>query len=1202
MKMRMKIIQNCKRSRIRKLMAFAVLFFCSNVGFASQCPNVQRVIESILSDWRSPHRFIDGAALREEAELFIKVKERRALVACSPKQILELLKNSEFVAEWALTLADAENILRIRRLGVLTQQQRRPFVKDSTPLHGHQDEISGMTQNDLDRMLAGIALPKEAETPSKHPSKRTFSYIAHKLKNIALKSRESTGIDNDLYAFTVAAIFYKLGFHQSKEAVFESTSRGADQYPFLVVGGQSQVLDLLENLRFTRWDVEVIKKEIGPRIDVDDGFWDWLINWRFRGEVRVIPDGSVVFPHTPLLQVTADPASAIIVESLINPWLSFMTNMTTTGARNLLAAGGSIKSVADAGTRRLVTGNLSALTAMMGGASGTSNVLMAELTGMPAYGTMSHAFVAAFPTEMDAFEAFAESSRGPTLLLPDTYHLPTGLRTAVRAAGDKVANIRQDSNIIGKNGREQSTAETVGEIRKIWEALGKGKWGGVVTNDLTEDSLRLLANMDGGIDVASVGGAFAASTRGVSHGNMVYKLVQIRDRNTGEVRYPIKISNGVKSTEPGQKDVYRVNDASTGRAVFDIKEQAGLPVGHLEGHRATPLLELAFKNGRRRLKPGPVALVAARTARHFAELDPLLLDLAQTRTSLGDRNYSVVLSDRLVLVKKMAIEAVTPPRVSRILVFPGSFSPVTENGHLAAAKIVNELFKNQVSPHGFDKIIFVPTGDNPVHARSYDLSSSARLEQLRRHLSSWSRENSSKPDYEIYGGEIDSGGGYTIDSLEKIKSSNPEAEITIAMGEDVFWSIGRKSSPWKDAERILGNYGIVVLQREGAKGENGYSPSDREDTLALLKKLGLEQKPNAFVLPFDRGAQAVGTGNTGPKRIEFLSPHFKNAISATEVRSFYDQQGFSGIVHVTDPQWTFANRLKFPNRDQMVDGTLSVQGTGESIRAIAALFGDVINSKMMKLSVSGDSHFEAEVRDPSQNGEFHEPMNFPRHAMKDETGPSGDRFIVEIEGLLEGRRVIRVPAHEEVTDSEGRIKLDLVPFDLESVERDLADVESVFRFDKNGVASYSVFVNPRYQTYLEKIDPYKVLPHFHFGWCTDFCDYHVMKGELLRGYFVIFIADAAAGVGAKTTGKAMRELLDLGLVIMSSDEFLALNKRWYESKSTWAGVLNDLALWRTRSLSHTRVVEELKAPRFQDPEHPGDLGESCARFLTRLLK
>ncbi|MBK8200850.1 MAG: hypothetical protein IPK68_00485 [Bdellovibrionales bacterium] len=268
----MKVEKNLKINRLRKLLAVAVCFVCCESGLASQCPDPQRVVASVLWDWRSPHRFIDGAALREEAELFIRVYARRNLAQCSQKQILELLKNPTFAADWALTLSDAENILRIRRLGVLTQQQRRPFVKNGPPLHGFQDEISGMTQEDLDRILAGIDLPKETTNRSKHRSRRVFNYIVHKLKNLALKSRESTGIDNDLYAFTVAAIFYKLGFHGSKEAVFESTSRGADQYPFLVVGGQSQVLDLLENLRFTRWDVEVIKRQIGSRIEVDEGF------------------------------------------------------------------------------------------------------------------------------------------------------------------------------------------------------------------------------------------------------------------------------------------------------------------------------------------------------------------------------------------------------------------------------------------------------------------------------------------------------------------------------------------------------------------------------------------------------------------------------------------------------------------------------------------------------------------------------------------------------------------------------------------------------------------------------------------------------------------------------------------------------------------------------------------------------------------
>lgn len=46
------------------------------------------------------------------------------------------------------------------------KQQRRPFVKKGPPRHGFQDEISGMTQEDLDRILTGAALPKETTTQS----------------------------------------------------------------------------------------------------------------------------------------------------------------------------------------------------------------------------------------------------------------------------------------------------------------------------------------------------------------------------------------------------------------------------------------------------------------------------------------------------------------------------------------------------------------------------------------------------------------------------------------------------------------------------------------------------------------------------------------------------------------------------------------------------------------------------------------------------------------------------------------------------------------------------------------------------------------------------------------------------------------------------------------------------------------------------
>jgi nicotinamidase-related amidase len=323
------------------------------------------------------------------------------------------------------------------------------------------------------------------------------------------------------------------------------------------------------------------------------------------------------------------------------------------------------------------------------------------------------------------------------------------------------------------------------------------------------------------------------------------------------------------------------------------------------------------------------------------------------------------------------------------------------------------------------------------------------------------------------------------------------------------------------------------------------------------------------------------------------------ATSWADPNAFYDRQGFSGIVHATDPQWTFLKRDKDPGAvEQKNDGTLPVAGTEGTISKIVSAMKSSVQSGLMKVSISGDAHYMAEVIDPTQNGEFHEPFNFGQHGMKGRPGPDGDRFITEIEQILETRHVSTIEAHaEEIVD--GKPKLKPVIVDLNSLRREIADVRTIMHFEKNGVGSYSVFANPNFRGYLEKIDPYKKLTHFHFGWCTDFCDYWVMKEELELGYNVVFIVDAAAGVGAKTTGQRMREMLKLGLKVITTAEYLNLNASWSATRANWLEVNNDIEKLMEQSPTKKRVEEELLHPRYVDPAHPGDLGEACAVLMSK---
>jgi hypothetical protein len=188
---------------------------------------------------------------------------------------------------------------------------------------------------------------------------------------------------------------------------------------------------------------------------------------------------------------------------------------------------------------------------------------------------------------------------------------------------------------------------------------------------------------------------------------------------------------------------------------------------------------------------------------------------------------------------------------------------------------------------------------------------------------------------------------------------------------------------------------------------------------------------------------------------------------------------------------------------------------------------------------------------------------------------------------------MRVPAHRVSVDGRS---LEIEPY---TIDAELAlRTDTILRFEKNGPGSFSVEANPRYFPYLQIVDPLRSLPHFHLGWCTDFCDYTVMKAELEAGYQVVFIYHAAVGVGKRTTGQAMRDLLGRELILMTTDQFVQLSQRWRDQP--FEKVATDLQIFAAHEglANQKGVMAILNRPEFKDPEYPGDLGDSCALLWT----
>lgn len=377
----------------------------------------------------------------------------------------------------------------------------------------------------------------------------------------------------DLYQLTMMAGYAAAGIAE-KPATFELFVRKLPpRRAYLVFAGLEQALLDLERMAFSSDQIEAIRA-LPIFASIDPSWFEGLRSFRFRGDIWAAPEGSVVFAGEPLLRVTAPLAQAQLVETYLIAALNYPTLVASKAARIVEAAGGRV--LFDFGTRRghgPQAGLLAARAAYLAGFSGTSNVEAAIRVGMPAVGTMAHAWVQAFDDEPTAFDAFYRSFAGGTTLLVDTYDTAEGVRSAARFH-PPVAAIRIDSGDLDFESRR---------ARAILDEHGRTTTRIVVSGDLEEYAIAKLVAAGAPIDAFGVGTELITS-RDAPAMSMVYKLVEL----DGVGR--IKRSPG-KKTYPLAKQVHRERDGA-GRFLRDVVGKADEPGS------GEPLLVPMLRDGR----------------------------------------------------------------------------------------------------------------------------------------------------------------------------------------------------------------------------------------------------------------------------------------------------------------------------------------------------------------------------------------------------------------------------------------------------------------------------------------------------------------------------------------------------------------------------------------------------------------------------
>ena len=365
----------------------------------------------------------------------------------------------------------------------------------------------------------------------------------------------------DLYELTMMNGYY-LNDRDGEIAVFDVFFRPNRLITYSVAAGLEQVVDYILGLRFNDEDIAYLES-LGL---FDRKFLDYLRNFKFTGDVYAVPEGTFVFPGEPILTVKAPVIEAQLVETAILNMINHQTLIATKSAKICYAAQND--AVMEFGLRRAQgpdAGIYGARAAMIGGCSSTSNVLTGKLFGVPVSGTHAHSWVMNFPTELEAFRAYAATYPDATLLLVDTYDtLRSGVPNAIKVfnelveKGHRPVGIRLDSGDL---------AYLTKKARKMLDDAGFAYTKICASGDLDERSITSLKLQGAKIDMWGVGTKLITSEDMPALGG-VYKLAAVFE---GERMIPkIKLSEStVKITNPGFKTIYRIYDEE-GKAQADV--------------------------------------------------------------------------------------------------------------------------------------------------------------------------------------------------------------------------------------------------------------------------------------------------------------------------------------------------------------------------------------------------------------------------------------------------------------------------------------------------------------------------------------------------------------------------------------------------------------------------------------------------------
>lgn len=380
-----------------------------------------------------------------------------------------------------------------------------------------------------------------------------------------MKIKNNYTMMTDFYELTMANGYFESG-KKDEICYFDVFFRTIpDQAGYAICAGLEQVIDYIKDLHFDKEDIEYLRS----KKCFSDAFLDYLSDFKFKGDIYAIPEGTPIFPNEPFMIVRGNAIEAQFIETFVLSELNHQTLIATKTNRIVRAAQG--RPISEFGARRAHGAEaaiLGARAAYIAGCASSSNVQTDLTYHVPASGTMAHSWIQMFGDELEAFKQYCRIYPDNALLLVDTYDvLKSGVPNAIKAfnevllpMGKRPKGIRLDSGDIAYLSKK---------CRKLLDQAGFEDCKIFASNSLDEYIIRDLLFQGAKIDAFGVGERLITSkSNPVFDG--VYKLCAVEDKE-GNIIPRIKISENVgKITTPHFKKVYRFYSKENHKAEADL--------------------------------------------------------------------------------------------------------------------------------------------------------------------------------------------------------------------------------------------------------------------------------------------------------------------------------------------------------------------------------------------------------------------------------------------------------------------------------------------------------------------------------------------------------------------------------------------------------------------------------------------------------